>query len=47
MDSEREGGEEGGESWFEKRVRPDGATVDGDEEDGRAYCADVCLCPLV
>lgn len=47
VDSEREGGEEGGESWFEKRVRPDGAAVDGDEGEGREYCAGLRLRPLV
>lgn len=47
VDSEREGGEEGGEGWLEKRVRPDGAAEDGDEEDGREYCADLRLRPLV
>ena len=47
MEGEREGGEEGGDSWLEKRVSPDGAAEDGDEGDGRAYCADLCLCPLV
>ena len=43
VDSEREGGVEGGESWFEKRERPDGATGDGDEGDGREGCADLRL----
>ena len=38
-----EGGEEGGEGWFEKRVRPEGAAVDGDEGDGREGCADLRL----
>lgn len=47
VDSERKGVEEGGESWFENRERPDGAAEDGDEDDGSEYCADLCLCPLV
>lgn len=47
VDGEREGGEEGGEGWFEKRERPDGAVMDGDEGDGREGCADLRLCPLV
>ena len=47
MESGGEGGGEGGHRCFEKRVRQDGAAEDGDEGDGREYCADLRLCPLV